>query len=242
MDQDEQVKMKAAEPAASETVDETDDKLTTLPQKSAMINRKLYKNVIMILVASVFLIAFFTLLSILVKHPKEKTSSKQEQQEQKAGMGFAHIVDVDLYGSKNAEEDNKDYTAIVRDMKNFCQNKGMMITKGETTSGFEAIGWSMKLVFSVEENHNEDFPALIDRLAWTTAPLNAADPVRKAKSFTYEGYLDKDHPEFGYVYLNIVQFGDYYVFVQGLGEDANDEVIPQAYAMAQYVRNKLGNS
>lgn len=209
-----------------------EEKLPTLPSTSLMDRKRMYQHIAAIVLSALALILVVWGIVKLVKPSESSCAGKN---------GFDKIASLKESSAQETQAP-KDYTRALQDVKIYCQDQGMMIVDGETPTGFEAIGYSMRLVVTVEETRGESFPDLVDRLVWKTAPCNETVPVKRTKMFMYEGLLDKDHPEFGYVYLRLFECGDHYVFIQGLGTAAKDDVIYQARAVAAEIMRKLGIS
>jgi hypothetical protein len=55
----------------------------------------------------------------------------------------------------------------------------------------------------------------------------------------YEGWLDVDHPEYGYCVLELIVGDNYYIFLQGLGDKADDPAITQALLLEGRLEKEL---
>ena len=235
MEKDEKGKIVAAKSSSQQT--ECDNDKLPSPLTSQLMDRKtLYQRLVAVLASALALTLVVWGIVALVKH-----STKSDPYELEPDKKFVRIASAKQSGPTEPSKP-RDYSRVLQDVRNYCTDQGMMIVDGETPTGFEAIGYSMRLVVTVEETRGESFPDLVDRLVWKTAPCNETVPVKRTKMFMYEGLLDKDHPEFGYVYLRLFECGDHYVFIQGLGTAAKDDVIYQARAVAAEIMRKLGIS
>lgn len=198
--------------------------------------RKLYRIIAIGAAAVVVLVGLIIGICALVDHGKEDSDTTKDSND-----NFDEVFErMTVSGSETVQE--KDYTNELSSVKTFCTKRGMMIKEGKTPSGFEAIGTSMKLIVTVEEMGDENFLELIDRLIWSTAPMNDTVAEKSTKMFVYEGLMDKDHPEYGYVYFRVFQCGDHYIFIQGLGDNASDPVIVEARNVADGIMLRVGIS
>ncbi len=235
MEKDENSKLVAVKSNSQHSMSDS-DKIPSPPTSQLMDRKTLYQRLLTVLASALALILVVWGIVALVKH-----FTKSDSYELEADKKFVRIASAKQSSTLEPSKP-RDYSRVLQDVRNYCTDQGMMIIDGETPTGFEAIGFSMKLIITVEERKGEAFPDLVNRLVWKTAPFNDATPVKRTKMFVYEGLLDKEHPEYGYVYLRVFECGDYYVVIQGLGETANDDVIYEARATSSEIMRRFGIS
>ena len=97
----------------------------------------------------------------------------------------------------------------------------------------------MKLVVTLEELE-VDFSELIDTMVYGSAPLDKSRVTQSDDRFIYEGFLDGEHPEYGYIYLKVVKLEGYYIMIQGLGDSKTDPAIVDARNLSDEILTYLG--
>ena len=124
-------------------------------------------------------------------------------------------------------------------LKKLCQSHDLVISAGNTPSGFTALGGEMKLVITLEELEM-DFSELIDTMVYASAPLDKSRVTQTDDRFVYEGYLDSENPSYGYVYIKVVKLEGYYIMIQGLGDSKTDPVVVDARNISDEILAYLG--
>ena len=115
-----------------------------------------------------------------------------------------------------------------------------MISDDASGKSFIAFNDTMKMIVTVDELQGKTFEELAEELVTSSAPLNSREMVRSDNYIKYEGYLDKDQPEYGYCFLELICSDTCYVFVQGLGDTAADPEIAQILIFSHRLESKLG--
>ena len=101
---------------------------------------------------------------------------------------------------------------------------------------------TMMVVVTLKQIEDADFDQLVTTMIRETTNVEADKLILTANTAKYEGLQDKEHAEYGYSFLELIYVDGYYVFVQGLGEKANDNVIISARNLAYEVEKELGIS
>ena len=127
---------------------------------------------------------------------------------------------------------HKDIVFTADDIKKFCTDNGLQIQSGDTDTGFLAINDTMGVIITVEEHQGKTFDDLVTQLVTSSAPLNSRAFDVSDNFLIYEGYLDKDQPEYGYCYLELLYGEKYYIFLQGLGDTPSAADIAQMRILA----------
>ena len=144
------------------------------------------------------------------------------------------------YISKSAEKiaksakrrQHKDIIFTPDEIKKFCTDNGLQIQQGQTATGFLAINETMGMIVTVEEHQGKTFDELVNELVVSSAPLNSRNFEMSDNLLIYEGYLDKDQPDYGYCYLELLYGDKYYIFLQGLGDTPSAAEIAQMRILA----------
>ena len=171
----------------------------------------------------------------------EKTSDDTESIDTNDSSGSSHLKKTaeKIAGSSKNKRPHKDIAFTPAEIKSFCTENGLMISEGQTAEGFLAYNDTMKMIITVEENQGKSFDELVDQLIVSSAPLNSRAFEMSDNLLIYEGYLDKDQPQYGFCYLELLYGEKYYIFIQGLGQEPADAEIGQIRLIAYHLEEKL---
>lgn len=140
--------------------------------------------------------------------------------------------------SKNRRP-HKDISFTPDQIRKFCEDNELFIMDGSTTSSFMGFNSTMKVLVTVEETGGKTFDMLVEELITSSAPLNSREMTMSDNYIKYEGWLDVDHPEYGYCVLELIVGDNYYIFLQGLGDKADDPAITQALLLEGRLEKEL---
>ncbi len=220
-----------AEPAVS-----SDKTLKNSAKKDASAKDQMFwKNLCLVLIAVILVgivagvAGYYAGKKGASDNPSKTDSSGEQNSETRAN-----------YISKSAEKiaksakrrQHKDIIFTPDEIKKFCTDNGLQIQQGQTGTGFLAINETMGVIVTVEEHQGKTFDELVNQLVVSSAPLNSRNFEMSDNLLIYEGYLDKDKPEYGYCYLELLYGDKYYIFLQGLGDTPSAADIAQMRILA----------
>ena len=124
-----------------------------------------------------------------------------------------------------------------------CVSAGMKIMDNkDSTYDFMAYDDSMQVLVTLQEVGQIDFDQLVQNLICDTTNVESDKLTQNGNIVRYDGLQDKEHPDLGYSFLELIYVDGYYVFVQGLAEKESDSVIIRARNLAGSVEEALGIS
>ncbi|MBP5416216.1 MAG: hypothetical protein J6Y58_01695 [Clostridiales bacterium] len=167
------------------------------------------------------------------KGNSEKSSRSNDSEGSSSEVSVNYLTkSADKMANTLKKRKHKDIVFTADDIKKFCTDNGLQIQSGDTDTGFLAINDTMGVIITVEEHQGKTFDDLVAQLVTSSAPLNSRAFDVSDNFLIYEGYLDKDQPEYGYCYLELLYGEKYYIFLQGLGDTPSAADIAQMRILA----------
>lgn len=222
--------------------DDSDDE--HVRRTPAYSDRNLWKNAFITLVAVILIAAvgfgcwyYVKKVKGSDKKPEEEVTDTDSETKQ---IGYLKKTAQNIWKSSRSYRSHKDIQFSLQDIRTFCKDNGLMISDDASGKSFIAFNDTMKMIVTVDELQGKTFEELAEELVTSSAPLNSREMVRSDNYIKYEGYLDKDQPEYGYCFLELICSDTCYVFVQGLGDTAADPEISQILIFSHRLESKLG--
>ena len=182
---------------------------------------------------------------LLGRSGSSSKSSKKSEGEEKESVGLLYRHVEGLLKSKGIRPNSEvrphaDIQFAFPQIRTFCTDNGLTVMNLDTAYSFMAYNDTMRTIITVEKLNGKTFEDLVSELILSSAPLNSHGFIESDNYLVYEGYLDKDQPELGFCYLELICSDDGYIFIQGLGEKPSDPDIAQVRLMAYHLEELVG--
>ena len=214
-----------------------------LPEVKVSNRPNIIKNIIVIVVAVLLVGGIAGAVGYFLGKDKDSGSTKKSKKKSETNSSvsspWGNAFESFMNETTGSTSVRPGYNVDILGLKKLCQNHDLVVTAGNTPSGFTAISGDMKLVITLEELEM-DFSELIDTMVYESAPIDKSRVTQTEDRFIYEGYLDSEHPEFGYVYIKVVKLEGYYIMIQGLGDSKTDQVVVDARNISDEILTFLG--
>ena len=214
-----------------------------LPEVKVSNHPNIIKNIVVVVVALLLVGGIAGAVGYFLGKGGDSESTKKSRKKSESNSSFSSPWGNALESFMNEPSASTSvrpgYNVDILGLKKLCQNHDLVISAGNTPSGFTALGGEMKLVITLEELEM-DFSELIDTMIYASAPLDKSRVTQTDDRFVYEGFQDSEHPEYGYVYIKVVKLEGYYIMIQGLGDSKTDPVVVDARNISDEILTYLG--
>ena len=202
-------------------------------------DRNFWKNVLVIAAAVIVIGAIAGGVGYLAGKGKSEETTKKSKTKSSSQMEEDATSDVSGEATTAAPSGSLN----IYGLRSACVKAGMSIVDDkEAAYDFMAFDSTMMVVVTLKQIGETDFDQLVTTMIRETTNVEADKLTLTANTARYEGLQDKEHAEYGYSFLELIYVDGYYVFVQGLGEKENDNVIISARNLASAVEKELGVS